>query len=493
MSENLVSFLNGSDINQDTSLSHFEIPKWAQTLQLVFMILLCGVGLLGNGLVAIIQTRLKDKSSTDYLVLTMALLDLFCSTCVTPFYMAQNIQAFWELVFSSTFCKLKYFIIYGTNISSTMLFSALAFDRYMRTCHPFSSRYTCSKSKILCVIIILIGISMAVMSFHVFDQNEALDDCVKAEDTRVMETIMNSCLTGAFVLLFGMVVFCYTKVTLKIRERAKVRNHSNVPPLRKSRSPGRKFRLFRQKKVEPLPLVSGTRPSKQCSVFEPGTSSSKKPALDTSRSCSADSANGANTGNDVIVFGTQIDRKFRNTSAYITLTPTALDGLTPRQNYINATLKNSYTGTKKENFKENILCSHKNLSKSCRQSRDFLHQISQDTQQETCPPLKQGKQQQQHEQQSEDSSVVSEREKREIRKVNYVTFMMFIITATYVITWVSAWLLYAIFNQTTITGRVVLYLTRTSFAVNYIANPIFFTVMSAKFRERARNLICCRK
>jgi hypothetical protein len=264
--------------------------------------------------------------------------------------------------------------------------------------------------------------------------------------------------------------------------------------------------LLKSNKVVPLSSSSrdGSRSPEDDRVKN---ASSTTPTFGSARACCSDSTiDTLKTGNDKVDFAERENRgKDLNHINYLALTPSALKNLTSKRNDQPFAMQNRCIITKQELLKDNGACCQlkcKNetvryLTKSCQQPSNFHHQYHKKhqmlLQSNNNENIKQ-QTQQQHLQQSEDSTcVLSEREKKEIRKVNYVTFMMFTITATYVLTWVTTWVMYAIFDQTTVTGRVILYLTKTSFVVNYIANPIFFTFMSARFRERAKNLIFCRK
>ncbi|XP_060576057.1 D(2) dopamine receptor A-like [Ruditapes philippinarum] len=490
MDNKLEAFPNNSDFNPGQDSSQFDIPEWARSLQLTYMLLIFVVGLLGNGVVVFIQKRQKDKSSTDYLVLAMALLDLFSSGFITPFYMAQNIRSVWNVVFSGVFCKMKYFLVYGTNISSTTLFAALAFDRYMRTCHPLSLKYMPKTSKIMSIVTVLISFAIALFSIYVFEQNDANNSCGKVNGTQVFDIVMTSFLTAAFVLLFGMAVFCYTKITLKIRRQAREGRQ------RRSRALGptsRIVRLFKPKKVETLILNELTQSSGRKTDTHLKTLSTKSTALDASGSCCQDSTvDKQETGNDGSAFESRVDRKTRNVSEDSTVAQTDSTNLTSNEKREPPSVENPDRNTKKQYCKEKFRCIHCGEIDDVQNSPKSAchHQNDEQLLQPNNLNLKQRTHKQQCLRKMEDStSMMSEREKKEIRKVNYVTFMMFTITATYVLTWVTTWVMYAIFDQTTVTGRVVLYLTKTSFVVNYIATPLFFTLMSTQFRARVKSLV----
>lgn len=56
------------------------VPKWAEIVVLIYMSMVTVFGIPGNGIILIVQGKIRDKSSTDILVTTMAVFELLCSS-----------------------------------------------------------------------------------------------------------------------------------------------------------------------------------------------------------------------------------------------------------------------------------------------------------------------------------------------------------------------------------------------------------------------------
>ncbi|RUS75339.1 hypothetical protein EGW08_016897, partial [Elysia chlorotica] len=110
-------------------------------------------GILGNGLVLYVFSRKSDRVTSTIFILALAWADFFTCLVIMPFTVT-NLQLNDHLYYTG-FCKLfKFIITFGVTLSVFMMV-AIAVDRYLSICHPFSHMITPKRAKIsiLCLLI----------------------------------------------------------------------------------------------------------------------------------------------------------------------------------------------------------------------------------------------------------------------------------------------------------------------------------------------------
>ncbi|XP_060582602.1 galanin-like G-protein coupled receptor npr-9, partial [Ruditapes philippinarum] len=134
-----------------TNVTGSDIPEWLTVQQVVFSGIIVLVGIPGNILIILTFAYSPGKSSTDYMVFSMGISDLLGSAVCAPFNLLRHIPVVWASLGSKWFCRTYDFFAVLTGIISSWILGLVAFDRYMKTCRPFSDVLTTPRTKLLCV------------------------------------------------------------------------------------------------------------------------------------------------------------------------------------------------------------------------------------------------------------------------------------------------------------------------------------------------------
>lgn len=195
------------------------VPQWAKWTVMTYLLFVMVFGVTGNGLLILVQTKNKNKTSTDYLIFAMAVVEFVTSSVYTSFNICRQVNTVWKKLASAVLCKLLTFLGYQLGMSSIFLITAIAVDRYIKTCKPWNTTYTKKSAKTVSIAILLTGtlIGLPIIPTHGVDKGL---NCVHKEPfIRTYQRLM-SLLT--FIAL--VVDFCaYVNVGLEIRKRHRLR------------------------------------------------------------------------------------------------------------------------------------------------------------------------------------------------------------------------------------------------------------------------------
>lgn len=226
-------------MNQTTSddfSDNLEVSRWAEVLNIIIMMTIVILGVSGNGIIIIVQIRNRERSSTDYYVGTMAVFELFCAGFNSLLIVFNNIASIWPVIASQTLCCIRAYASFLASISSTFLLTALAIDRYVLTCKPFNTYYSREKAKRICVCIVAVSIlgSIPTLTLTTFDDTKI--KCMQTVKNPVLQNILQLFFGAAYMILFLVVIFCYSKVTILIRRRHQQRNEVRLEQVQASTS-----------------------------------------------------------------------------------------------------------------------------------------------------------------------------------------------------------------------------------------------------------------
>lgn len=194
------------------------VPQWVRTVELVYLTAIVVLGVPGNGLIILVQVKNKDKSSTDCLVLTMALFDFICSSFNAVICIIHNTRSIWKFIASTCLCKVFLFTSFATGVSSTLLVACVAIDRYVKTCKPLSTFYTTKKAKIVCGCISVVSVMFAVPTLPVFYLDPVLECNVYLPTAHILNQ-WNVFLVSMTMTAFIVISVSYIKVTVSLRKR----------------------------------------------------------------------------------------------------------------------------------------------------------------------------------------------------------------------------------------------------------------------------------
>lgn len=209
--------LNASEIVKVDN-DFFEVPEWAKSLVIIFMSIVTVFGVLGNGIIIIVQLKNRDKSSTDVLISTMAVFELLCSGFNGILILLMNFPAVWREIASGVLCSIHSYTLYVSSISSTLLLTVIALDRFYRTCKPFNTFYSKKRANQICINVVAASFIVSIPGYFIHTLNGHQMTCER-KDNSVISSVLDLSLTVAYFTLFIVVVICYTKVAILIQTR----------------------------------------------------------------------------------------------------------------------------------------------------------------------------------------------------------------------------------------------------------------------------------
>lgn len=124
------------------------------------------LGLIGNALVVIVvAANAQMRSTTNILIINLAVADLLFIVFCVPFTAADYIFTFWP--FGDVWCKMVQYLIVVTAYASVFTLVLMSLDRFLAVVHPIASMsFRTEKNAITAIlitwIVILIGNSYAL-------------------------------------------------------------------------------------------------------------------------------------------------------------------------------------------------------------------------------------------------------------------------------------------------------------------------------------------
>ncbi|CAC5401568.1 HCRTR2 [Mytilus coruscus] len=211
---------------------------------IIYMFLLIFTGLFGNVLVIIVYVRKKTKSSLNYFIINLAVLDLLTVVIGMPTEIAD--LRYSIMFYAPAACKALRTVESLSTMGSIVTLMAVAIDRYNRIC-KYGKQMTTEKAKRICIIAIVIGIVTCWPAAIVFGK--------KTKDVGIPGVYGVDCSTDDtmkgtkyplvyYGLLFLYFVVCvvfftviYTKIVLFIRKQKKKGNISENSYRKKTKEP----------------------------------------------------------------------------------------------------------------------------------------------------------------------------------------------------------------------------------------------------------------
>lgn len=126
-----------------------------------FLISISIIGLIGNLIVAFVYWQKKDKQTSTFFILILAFIDL--SVCCLMIPMTIYIEYIKYETSNLFICKLHFFLLTTTVPSSSLLMTAIAFDRYFCICMANVKIITYPRAKLITLILLTISASLGVL------------------------------------------------------------------------------------------------------------------------------------------------------------------------------------------------------------------------------------------------------------------------------------------------------------------------------------------
>jgi neuropeptide Y receptor len=229
---------NGSYYTEDYNSSVTDLTDTAQQYDMmhetwfrsIFIILYSVIFLLGvSGNLLVVYVVLRNKSMqtiTNLFITNLAVSDIMMCLLAVPFTPLSAFLKSW--VFGDALCHIVPMTLGVSVYVSTLTSTAIAIDRYFVIVHPFKPRMKVFVCLLLIVAIWIISVSISLplaiyqrVSWHEAEQAYVCFEHWPKPTARQFFTVTNLILQ--YIVPCSIITFCYTKVSVVLRIRAKAK------------------------------------------------------------------------------------------------------------------------------------------------------------------------------------------------------------------------------------------------------------------------------
>lgn len=207
---------------------------WVNIVEIACLAVLVLIAIPSNGLLLLVKYLQKNKTTTDYLILTLAGFDLFCAGFAAPVVMVYS--GIKRHSVSAVFCKIVSFSSYLSSFGAALLICGLAVDRFIVTILPLNVFYDTSVAKKICVGLLVMNALLTSPSFFLVTMND-LYSCNFVDDVSAFLDWWHGTLIFLILTTFVVIIFCYSSITIMLKKRNAQRKRkrsqmsSHVSPL----------------------------------------------------------------------------------------------------------------------------------------------------------------------------------------------------------------------------------------------------------------------
>lgn len=461
------------NVTSDTDC--FTSPMWTVYIELFYLGVVSVFGVPGNSFIILVQAKTKDKSSTDYFIMAMGIVELVCAGVNVPIRMLMSSDTVWRNIASPTLCAITAFVLYVVTMSSCFLLAAIAMDRYIRTCHPFNSRYNPCTAKTICIFICAVSLICGCPNLLIYTLNDCRQ-CKYTHEAERFKAVWDYAMAGLILVMFVIISFAYLNISIHICKKRQIHIDETLQ-MTQTETCQQAFAGSRPRRIQVSPaqidrdifLNKDTRPTERQEDYKPSadfrkinhhlnkkkdgnqrlTTLKKSYQLPVNRKKSDPSLIEARLYNNYI---TQNEKKSTSpTKAKKTNKPLAavpknnqpVAGI-PKRNQAQVQINKKRTGerNKRVSILENLFQTDPNK----RQRRPTLS-----------------------------------------HRIQRTTKTMFLITVVYILLWMTTWI--RVFSVNSDTGSEIIIFARSFFLTGCFINPLIFICMSSRFREKAKQLL----
>ena len=195
------------------------VPQSCRTIMIIFITIIFFTGLPGNVIVILVQTKIKRKTSTDWLVTFLAVLDVLSVTISIPINVILT-KEWWPQIGSTFGCRFNYFVIHLTFAASTIIFAYIALDRLWRT---RAARLQFSPTSALNCSITALGVSIILGVMAAFSMKEnLLGQCIFDPSRKTLQTVLYTIILTIVVFSSCIMFYSYIRIFIFLKYRMKV-------------------------------------------------------------------------------------------------------------------------------------------------------------------------------------------------------------------------------------------------------------------------------
>ena len=424
----LAKMENNTIINNSVAAISDEnhLSQWTRYFLISYMIIIATVGIPVNSFIIFVLSRFRGRTSTDVYVGAIAVTDLLSSSVGTVFYILRYESTTWMALAPNVFCYLQSFLAHLTSVLATLIFAAIAHDRYKVTTSGISSMslhdHAVKIAKRNCTIIAIFSCTYCMLYLLIITFDDDARLCSRKESYKTLAYILDSILVLIFIFFFVTTFFCYTKIFLFLKK-----NHERMRNLH--RTVVRKISA----------LVRPTTVYPQRENYTEHQSTSKGAGINHSKE-------GAEKGNN------QGHMALGSSAAQLSSKETTIS-----------------QGTKVANSaRPNIIIVQPINPQGAQSNGSYVAST------EVLSARR-----------SEQVRATTDRSRKQM---NRTTLLMFLLTLIYVSSWLINWSA-SIYEASTNSNSDTTFLLKKLFMFTSMTNPLLNILTSSKFRRNARNLL----
>ncbi|KAH9488268.1 hypothetical protein Btru_048761 [Bulinus truncatus] len=146
--------------------------------------------------------RVREKTTAQIFIITMAVIDLFTCMVIIPFTMVVEYTDY--NIKYDFFCKLYNFFITSKVPLSAFIMVAIAFDRYFCICHPLKRIVTLMRVKVTVVLLSLLACTLGLITSLFYSVYQVMNRV----DTAKIDSVLGTNFTQSVANLDKLNVFC---------------------------------------------------------------------------------------------------------------------------------------------------------------------------------------------------------------------------------------------------------------------------------------------
>ena len=217
---------NGSLLSNTSNVTQIVVPEGAVLVYNIYLSMIIALGVLGNLLVLFVYFKNKTVNSSDWFIIFITVYDIITASVNVPIYLTFT-NGTWKLYGSDIICKLHMFLSQSVVLSSTFLICGLAIERYVKVCQPSRTKLTPEKSRNICLVICLISVICSTPTLLFFHNKD--NQCIMA-GKGMPPKLMNIYFIAVvltYVTAIVVLLFTYSKIAITIlQSQMNLRKHA---------------------------------------------------------------------------------------------------------------------------------------------------------------------------------------------------------------------------------------------------------------------------